>query len=168
VDGSTTTDIARQIPSIPEDATNLVLSVGGNDALAHADVLTRKSITAMEVLEYLASVTEQFESKYRAVARELTALGKPLLVCTVYNGNLPPELATAARAAVAAFNDKIYQIAGELSLAVLELRRVCAQPSDYANQIEPSALGGRKIAAGILASLARTDPLRHTFEKMTS
>jgi hypothetical protein len=33
------------------------------------------------------------------------------------------------------------------------LRLVCTEPSDYANPIEPSGSGGRKIALAIAASL---------------
>jgi len=35
---------------------------------------------------------------------------------------------------------------------------VCSEPSDYANPIEPSSVGGEKIARAILASLGLTDP----------
>ena len=34
VDGSVTTDVLSQIPKIPASATNLIVSVGGNDGLA--------------------------------------------------------------------------------------------------------------------------------------
>ena len=155
VDGSKTTDIPRQVASIPKDATYVVLSVGGNDALGRTDVLTRKSATAIGVFEYLAAVVEDFEAKYRAAVRALTALGMPVLLCTIYNGNLPSEMVSAARTALAVFNDRIYQVAGELSAPVLDLRRVCTQPSDYVNLIEPSASGGKKIAASILDAWRR-------------
>lgn len=39
VDGSTTDDIADQLTGLPDDATHLVLSVGGNDAMLRADLL---------------------------------------------------------------------------------------------------------------------------------
>jgi hypothetical protein len=39
VDGSTTGDVRRQLRRVSEDATHLVLSVGGNDALASSDFL---------------------------------------------------------------------------------------------------------------------------------
>jgi hypothetical protein len=155
VDGSTTSDILAQIAAIPKDATHLVLSVGGNDALASSHILTRGPASAVEVLEYLAVVVEEFDLKYRAAVKASVALHKPLLLCTIYNGNLPREVAAAARAAVSVFNDRIYQIAGLYSLPVLELRRVCTEASDYANPIEPSSVGGKKIAASIVASLRR-------------
>jgi hypothetical protein len=33
---------------------------------------------------------------------------------------------------------------------VLDLRLICTEPGDYANEIEPGIPGGRSIAAGIL------------------
>jgi hypothetical protein len=36
---------------------------------------------------------------------------------------------------------------------VIDLRLVCTEPSDYANPIEPSGAGGRKIAAAIAAAI---------------
>lgn len=153
VDGSRTTNIRSQIPSVPKNTTHLVLSVGGNDALAHTNVLTSENTSSVKILEYLAIVVEDFGLSYRAAVKEVMKVGKPLLLCTIYNGNLPVEVAKAARAAVAIFNDKIYQIAMDYSLPVLELRRVCSEPSDYANPIEPSSSGGKKIAESILKSL---------------
>ena len=79
VDGSTVADVPSQIPCLPENATHLVLSAGGNDALAHAHVLTREPTTAIDVLEYLAAAVENFGLEYRAVVRSLRALGKPLV-----------------------------------------------------------------------------------------
>src|SRR5918996_5903451 len=36
VDGHVTSDIARQLERLPKDATHLLVSSGGNDALSHA------------------------------------------------------------------------------------------------------------------------------------
>lgn len=38
-DGTTTTDLGRQLDRVPKHATHVVLSVGGNDALENADRL---------------------------------------------------------------------------------------------------------------------------------
>src|SRR3954447_24866153 len=37
VDGATSRDVASQLPCIPTDASHLVVSVGGNDALQNSD-----------------------------------------------------------------------------------------------------------------------------------
>ena len=46
VDGATTDDVARQIRGLPEQATHLVLSVGGNNALKHIGIL-ETSVSSM-------------------------------------------------------------------------------------------------------------------------
>jgi lysophospholipase L1-like esterase len=153
VDGSTTANIPTQAASVPVTATHLVLSVGGNDALAHTHVLTPDTGSVTNVLEYLGISVEEFGLRYLAAVQTLLTLQKPVLLCTIYNGNLPAEVAVAAKAAVSVFNDKIYQIANSYSLPVLELRRVCTESGDYANPIEPSSVGGKKIAIAILKSL---------------
>jgi len=38
-DGARIDDVARQVERLPSDASHLVLSVGGNDALAHSELL---------------------------------------------------------------------------------------------------------------------------------
>jgi hypothetical protein len=40
---------------------------------------------------------------------------------------------------------------------VLDLRLICNQASDYANEIEPSVLGGEKITEAILKLIAEHD-----------
>ncbi|HYP49736.1 MAG TPA: hypothetical protein VEQ34_02255, partial [Pyrinomonadaceae bacterium] len=39
VDGSVTGNVSRQLSDVPETATHLIISVGGNDALMNTDVL---------------------------------------------------------------------------------------------------------------------------------
>jgi hypothetical protein len=55
------------------------------------------------------------------------------------------------------FNDVILRMAFEHHLSVIDLRLVCNEPSDYANPIEPSGSGGRKIAHSIARSLGLID-----------
>ena len=149
-DGNVVADLARQIALIPRDATHLVVSVGGNDALKHQNLLSNDAQNGLAVLSGLAHAASTFTDTYREALAELKALAKPITVCTIYNGHLPDPVGTAARAAVAVFNDKIYMVANELSLAVLELRGICTEPSDFANPIEPSGKGGAKIARAIV------------------
>jgi hypothetical protein len=79
------------------------------------------------------------------------------VVCTVYNGALDPQVATAARTGLALFNDVILRTAVELDVPALELRSVCIEPRDYANPIEPSDTGGAKIARAIVSMITRDD-----------
>ena len=126
VDGSIAESIPSQRDCVPQEAA-AVLSVGGNDALRNQDLLY-EDLQGNRVLGILADVAEEFEVNYRNAVQVLRVLGKPLCVCTIYNGNLPAEVSRAAKAAVAVFNDRIYSVANELRLPVIELRRVCMKP----------------------------------------
>ena len=41
---------------------------------------------------------------------------------------------------------------------MLDLRLLCRLPEDYANAIEPSSIGGDKIARAIVHAAGNTDP----------
>ena len=58
------------------------------------------------------------------------------------------------------FNDVILRVAVEYGLAVIDLRFVCTEPSDYANPIEPSSIGGAKIARAIVDLLSGASTTR--------
>jgi hypothetical protein len=153
VDGHTAADLAHQIPRVPADATHLALSLGGNDALGYTYLLDTPITHPAELLLPLADALDDFERDYRAALQNLLVLGLPLVVCTVYNANFQkPGLARCVRVAVALFNDVISRAAREFALPVVELRTICMQPSDYANEIEPSSAGSGKIAAAIAAA----------------
>ncbi len=55
-----------------------------------------------------------------------------------------------ARVALMMFNDVILRVAVEHHASIIDLRLVCNEVADYANPIEPSGPGGRKIAKTIL------------------
>ncbi|HVE78446.1 MAG TPA: SGNH/GDSL hydrolase family protein [Gemmatimonadaceae bacterium] len=150
VDGATTDDLRPQLSRIPRDATHLVLSVGGNDALAHVDILERPARSAAEVLSVLADIAARFELRYRRAVAALRDRGLPLSICTIYNGRFPDPLTQRlAQTALTVFNDVILRVAIEHALAAIDLRALCADPADYANPIEPSSVGGEKIARAI-------------------
>jgi hypothetical protein len=58
------------------------------------------------------------------------------------------------RVAVAAFNDHILRLSLEKGLRSIDLRPVCKLAEDYANPIEPSAIGERKIAEAIWQAIS--------------
>jgi hypothetical protein len=153
IDGATTAGLAAQLRRLPSDATRLVVALGGNDALGHMDLLSLRASSSAEVLDTFAARLAGFERDYRTAVSELARLGHPTTVCTIYNGALPPAQARLARVALMTFNDVILRTAFDLRFDVLELRAVCTEPGDYANPIEPSGAGGRKIAAAIAVSL---------------
>ena len=158
VDGATTEDVPRQMQDVPDDAAVLVLSAGGNDLLMHSDVLDQPAAGSAQVLDRLAGLADDFEVDYRAMLRHVLAPGIPTALCTVYNGSLPDAaMQRRAAAAMAVFDDRILRIALEKGLPVIELRVVCSRPEDYANPIEPSSVGGEKIARAIARLVAEHD-----------
>lgn len=154
IDGARTEDVARQLDRLPPDASHLVLSIGGNDALAHSELLEGPAASAPQLLGFLADVAEAFESRYRRLIERVLERGLPLTVCTIYNGNFPDlEFQRLASTALCVFNDPILRVAFERRLTVIDLRLVCNEAADYANPIEPSSRGGAKIAGAIIRAL---------------
>ena len=158
VDDARTDDVAAQLRELPQDASHLVLSAGGNDALAHTGLLEGPAATAAQVLGFLADASESFERRYRRLLERLTAERLPLTVCTIYNGNFPDrEFQRIASTALSVFNDVILRLALERRLGIIDLRSVCTDHTDYANPIEPSSRGGAKIAAAIRDKLLEAE-----------
>src|SRR5215213_5374928 len=158
VDGARTGDVPSQLTRLPGDSSHLVLSAGGNDALAHTDLLEGPAATAAQVLGFLADAAEGFERRYRRLVERLMRLELPLTVCTIYNGHFPDrEFQRIAATALCVFNDVILRVALQHRLGIIDLRLVCTEPADYANPIEPSLLGGQKIAGAIVRGLAGSE-----------
>src|SRR5678816_3159912 len=67
VDGSTTDDVPAQLARLPHDATHIVLSVGGNDALIQLAVLEKPVSLVAEAVGALADIASEFEVRYRVV-----------------------------------------------------------------------------------------------------
>lgn len=153
VDGATTTTLEAQLAGVPDDATDVVVSVGGNDALQSMDLLGRRVTSVTQALQAFAEPIAVFERRYRSVIEKVLDLKRRTCVCTIYNGALEPDLAVAAVTGVRLFNDVILRTALELDLRAIELRSVCTEPADYANPIEPSGEGGLKIARAIVGVL---------------
>jgi hypothetical protein len=149
-DGAGTADMARQLDQIPTDATHLVVSVGGNDALDHSGLILHEPAASFaEVLSRLVEIQEQFRRDYRAVLERVLGHGRPTAVCTVYDSI--PGLEPAEKAGLCLFNDVILREAFRARLAVIDLRLICSDAADYARSspIEPSVVGGGKIARAI-------------------
>lgn len=158
-DGATMKTLDRQLMALPRDATHIVLSVGGNDALGHIDIYERPATTVGEAVGHLAAAVEQFEPGYRAALSSVMKLGKPVTVCTIYNGSFPDRaFQRFATSAVSMFNDVIIRAANSTRCAMIDLRLACNRTADFVNNIEPSGTGGEKIAKAIHASLKKSYP----------
>jgi hypothetical protein len=157
VDGHTTNDVPRQLTRLPPDATHLVVSAGGNDALGESSLLGEAAGSVAEALGLLHEVLDRFGKGYRAMVRALCRPGKPVAVCTVHDAI--PGLRPAEHTALAAFNEVILREAFRAGLPVLDLRLVCDRPADYSHvsAIEPSVAGGSKIARVIAEVVTQHD-----------
>ena len=155
VDGSRADDIAAQVAGLRGDATHVVLSVGGNDALMASGLLDEPVYSSADALRLIGASVREFEARYRAAVDACLATGLPLTVCTIYHGNFPdPDYRERVAVALAVFNDAIVRTACAHRLDVIDLRAVCDLPQDYANPIEPSSVGGAKIARAIVGVVA--------------
>ena len=80
-------------------------------------------------------------------------------VCTIYDPRFPdPARQRLAVAGLALFNDVIIREALARGVTLIDLRLVCDRLEDLANPIEPSVLGGGKIAAAIAQLVTEHPP----------
>ena len=169
VDGNITEDICRQLQSLPNDATHLFISVGGNNALGGINVFTEPVANVGEALIYVNTMRNQFETRYKEMLQHALSQELPLTVCSIYypqfhsqnmervcpdgNGVNGETFQQMAMAALANFNDAIFRQSFQLKVPLIDLRVLCDEDVDFANPIEPSAVGGQKIARAIVDML---------------
>ena len=149
VDGAVTTSVAAQLSRIPSDATLLVVSAGGNDALGESGVLGSPARSVGDAVMQLAEAQSRFAARYSDMLQGVLACGAPTALCTIYDANFPPPEGRIIKAALTLFNDVITREAFSRALPLIDLRLICSDPGDYANPIEPSEQGGERIAAAI-------------------
>lgn len=152
-----TADVAGQLADLPADATHLAVSVGGNDALQHAGLLDQPIDNAAQLLGRLAQVRERFRQGYAAMLAAVLASRLPVVVCSIYDSNFELPQKQLADVALTTFNDSILRCAVDAGVPVVDLRRLFSERRDYANAIEPSAIGGRKLAQAIVRVTAEHD-----------
>jgi GDSL-like Lipase/Acylhydrolase family len=163
-DGAITSDIKSQLKSMPQDATHLVVSVGGNDALEEKKLIEESARSVAEVLDKLAKIKAAFAKDYRAMLDGVLARKLPAAVCTIYEARYQdPTTRKIAGAGLTVFNDVIMREAFKRGVPVIDLRLIFDEDSDYANDIEPSVKGGAKIAK-VIATLVTT----HDFTRRRS
>ena len=154
-DGAVMRDIPQQLSESKERPTIGVLSVGGNDLTQHLGILDQRASNSGAVFDHLGKIVDGFEREYVRVAEQVKDKAQRTILCTIYEVQLEPAvLAQRARIPLAAVNDRIIRTAAQFGVEVLELRLVCTEPTDFVQQIEPSAHGAEKIARAV-ASVAR-------------
>lgn len=155
VDGSVTSEVVKQVARVPRDASHIIVSSGGNDAL-HASLFLEQP---GNLLAMLAVAQEEFRINYRRLLQVLKKTSKPTVVCTIYDSI--PDLGSEKKTALSIFNDVILTEASRVGFPVIDLRPLCNEEEDYSSlsPIEPSSKGGMKISNAI-ASLVKTFDFR--------
>ena len=158
------------------EASHIVVSIGGNDLLNNISFLQTTSelskimgkgamIGKWGVKELNPSrnkvfeetyfeIIEPFKKQYETIVANLSNHRANLLLCTVYEGDLVDsdefsDVNNSSKTMVSIFNDIVYRVANKYGADVLELRDIFVRPEDYANPIEPSHIGGGKLAEAI-------------------
>ena len=175
VDGDTMYDLKNNHLDTPdiEEASHIIVSIGGNDLLHNISFLQRTSelskimgkdarIGKWGVKELNPSrnrvfeeayfeIIKPFTKQYETIVANLSSHRANLLLCTVYEGDLVDsdefsDVNNSSKTMVSLFNDIVYRTANKYDADVLELREIFVSPEDYANPIEPSHIGGGKLA----------------------
>ncbi len=159
MDGAVTLNVLDyQVSDIPETATHLVLSVGGNDAL--------RAFYTCALPDELEMVTATFAGWYAELIRALKATGLPLVACTIYC-DCPledPTVLYAMQHYLPWYNRAIMAVLQRHNVPMIDLREICTEAEDYAavSPIEPSNQGGHKIAIAIKDSFDALCLVVHT------
>ena len=154
VDGSIAADVVEQLRELPSDASHLVVSTGGNNALKHIDLIRHRSAGSYaEALTRLAGICAEFRDEYRTTMKAVLSLGQKSVVCTIYDAI--PGLTRAESTGLCLFNDVILREAFDAAVPVIDLRSICAEACDYSrlSPIEPSVAGGAKIARAVCCAV---------------
>ena len=166
VDGHVTRHIQTQLNSLPSDATHLFISVGGNDGLGHLSIFQHPIDTVGEALQKMYFIGENFKKVYSSMLDNVLKHELSTSVCNIYYprfysnsldrvssylrmGVNVEKLQEMAMAAETIFNDIIMFEAFKRNLPLIDLRILCNDDQDFANPIEPSCIGGMKIAKTI-------------------
>jgi hypothetical protein len=156
VDGDCIRDVPAQLARLPTHATDLVLSIGGNDMIGYSGLLEEVRNPAA-LMGQLQKPLAEFAAAYGELLDRLAKLPVKVTVCTVYTA-IPfhePQFRRHGAAAIGVFNGIIVGEAGKRGMEVIRLEQVCTEAGDFSavSPIEPSAAGGRKIVAAILGHL---------------
>jgi len=164
-DGDTTVNVLeRQLQSQEvAKSSHLVLSIGGNDLLQNILFLHEGPIE--NINKALSDVHKQIlkplEQRFETIVEKLSSHRANLLLCTVYEGDLGRtdefrDVLDSSKIMVSSFNDTVYKTASKYNADVLELRHIFTSPEDYANPIEPSHVGGERLAQAIMDWIQKT------------
>ena len=156
VDGDTTEDVLdNQLDNLKEPVSHIVLSIGGNDLLQNLHLLQDETSGLKFALEKSSELIGKIQENYIKILEHLSQYDAKVLLCTVYEGDLESDVLLAeydkaGQAMLKMHNDTVYYLASKFKVDVLELRNIFNNKEDYANPIEPSHIGGEKLAKAII------------------
>ena len=156
VDGDTTREVIdNQLENIGDSTWRIVLSIGGNDLLQKLHIMFNETSGMIESLEVASKTVEEIKTRYEEILIHLKTLNRPVILCTIYEGDLQSDadlavIEEAAKVLLGMMNDSIHFLGKKYDIEVLELRNIFTEVSDYANPIEPSHSGGEKLAKAII------------------
>ena len=156
VDGDTTEDVLEnQLDNLKEPVSHIVLSIGGNDLLQNLHLLQDETSGMKFALEKSSELIGEIQENYSKILEHLSQYDAKVLLCTVYEGDLESDVLLAeydkaGKAMLKMHNDTVYYLASKFDVDVLELRNIFTNKEDYANPIEPSHIGGEKLAKVII------------------
>ncbi|MEM1438209.1 MAG: SGNH/GDSL hydrolase family protein [Pseudomonadota bacterium] len=153
VDGDLSTHVPGQLRELPKDATHLVVSCGGNDALGFLPEFIKPVSTIADAMVRFGELRGVFRERYRGMLDAVTSQGLPVFACSVYEQ--VPNIGGAERAALSMFNEIIFQECQGRVNGIIDLRVICGDAEDYSevSPIEPSERGGKKIVQAIRAAV---------------
>ena len=158
LDGAICADVCEDQIDIKSDGQKveaLALSVGGNDALQHIGLLQDPTgHTFLATALKLGGIQKAFRADYQQVLRNANSHADRVIALTIYRPRYhldgwPKEAIDAIDPLLSIFNDVIQEECRLAGVDVLDNRHVCTCDEDFANAIEPSDAGGRKIATAI-------------------
>ncbi|MEM0923026.1 MAG: SGNH/GDSL hydrolase family protein [Pseudomonadota bacterium] len=156
VDGDCIEDTPSQLEKVPTHATDIVVSIGGNDLMKLRHLLARAA-QGIKLEQLIASPLEDFEIAYGWMLDTVSERALAVSTCTIYT-EIPfvePEMRNYAPSAIGAFNALILKLAETRGVPVIRLDLACTDKNDFSrvSPIEPSSQGGQKIVDAILQVL---------------
>eukprot|EP01084_Bolivina_argentea_P135313 238462_1 len=159
VDGAITSHVLRdQITTIPNDATTIVLSSGGNDGLdkLHDLSMDRNSWWPWNLLRILYNTRKEFQIVYAETLKAIkTGFPKAKVICcTIYYPQFQDYhifIQIISNIGINLMSNVIINTCLQYgNIPIIDLRHVFDKKEDYANSIEPGVPGGDKITNNII------------------
>jgi hypothetical protein len=135
VDGAFITDVYQQINKIPIDDNNsntfIFLSIGGNNFI--------------DTTENIDSIFEDYQNLVNSIQTKMNESN--IILLNLYYPNNKEYHSYHER--IKNWNTKLYKFVNEKKLKILKVNNFLNEPEDFTSNIEPSEIGGEKIAQNI-------------------